>query len=75
MLCRDADFQSWVRLNAEKFDPKGELHMDDDEEYVSVIMRDECGILSRRELQTDKNAQEKLRELVSKYQADKRRMN
>ena len=49
--------------------------MDDDEEYVSVIMRDECGILSRRELQTDKNAQEKLRELVSKYQADKRRMN
>ena len=75
MLCRDDDFQKWVRLNSEKFDPEGELHMDDDEEYVSVIMRDECGILSRRELQTNKDAQEKLRNLIDKYQADKRRIN
>jgi|TARA_R110002020_G_scaffold270016_1_gene485338 hypothetical protein len=73
MLCRDADFQSWVRLNVELFDPTGEIHMDDDEEYVSVIMRDYCGILSRKELQTNKDAQEKLRDLIDKYQKDKRR--
>lgn len=74
MLCRDQDFQSWVRLNAESFDPKGEIQIDDEEEYVAIIIRDYCGILSRRELKDDKHAQERLRSLIDKYQEDRRRM-
>ena len=75
MLGRDQDFQQWLRLNSEKFAPKGELQVEADEQYVAEIIRNECGIMSRKELKTDKNAQEKLRSLIDMYQADKRRMN
>ena len=73
MLCRDTDYQEWLRLNSKRWKDVDE-NIEDNTEYSAEVIRYVCDILSRRELKTDKEAQEKLREHVEEYKKEKRMM-
>ena len=71
MMCRDADYQQWLRLNSEKWKDVDE-NIEDSTEYAAEVIRYVCNILSRRELKTDKEAQKKLSEHLNEYKKERR---
>ena len=62
LVCREADYQAWIRLNASRWiEPSEEWVLDlPDEELARHVMHKVCKIESRSDLQSDPDAQERL---------------
>ena len=62
LVCREADSQAWIRLNASRWIGKSEEWVLDlsDEELARHVMLKVCKIESRSDLQSDPDAQERL---------------
>jgi hypothetical protein len=58
LICKDADYQTWVRLNAEKWGIK-QLDLED-EELCALVIRNVCRVGSRSEIKTSPSAQQRL---------------
>lgn len=58
LICKDADYQTWVRLNAEKWNIK-QLDLED-EELCAHVIRNVCRVGSRSEIKTSPSAQQRL---------------
>ena len=70
LICRDPIYQRWTRLNAEKWATQYDVDetIDNPEQYASEVIRNICGILSRKELRENKEAQKKLTEHINEFQ-------
>tara|TARA_R100001143_G_C3287179_1_gene99470 strand:+ start:49 stop:540 length:492 start_codon:yes stop_codon:yes gene_type:complete len=70
LICRDPSYQSWTRLNAEKWATQYDVDetIDSEEQYASEVIRNVCGIFSRKELRENKEAQKKLTEHINEFQ-------
>ena len=70
LICRDPSYQSWTRLNAEKWATQYDVDetIDSEEQYASEVIRNVCGIFSRKELRESKEAQKKLTEHINEFQ-------
>tara|TARA_R100001369_G_scaffold69314_1_gene96959 strand:+ start:109 stop:600 length:492 start_codon:yes stop_codon:yes gene_type:complete len=69
LVCRDPSYLSWVRLNSEKWTNLYNVDEseDNDEAYASDVIRSICGVLSRKDLKDNKNAQVKLTEHLNEF--------
>ena len=69
LICRDPSYISWVRLNSERWLKKYSVdeREDNDEAYASEVIRNVCGILSRKDLKESKDAQQKLTEHMNEF--------
>ena len=69
LICREADYQAWVRLNASKWIQDDAVWMLDlpDEELAIRIMRKACKIESRSELKDNAKARERLENHIEEY--------
>lgn len=66
MLCKDPRFQEWVR-NEEMGDGYPAVPTP---ELAAALLRDHCGIASRRELATNPDAAAKFEQLIARYRQD-----
>ena len=62
LVCREADYQAWIRLNASRWVEESEQWILDltDEELARHVILKACKIESRSDLQNDPDAQERL---------------
>ena len=65
LICKDSDYQNWVRLNAETWGVVqrsfGQKQLDlSDEELCARVIRSVCHIGSRSDLKTSASAQQRL---------------
>ena len=66
LICREQTFQEWVRLNNER---EGWVADNpDDATLATNVIRSVCGIESRRELQDNEEAQQKLKSFLSFFE-------
>jgi hypothetical protein len=63
-MCKDTDFQNFV---AEKCEFQQGVSTEFGEKETSVYVRDFIGVESRKELMDNKEAREKLRELIDQF--------
>jgi len=69
LICRETDYQAWVRLNASKWIQEDDSWMLDlpDEDLAIRVMRKACQIDSRSELKENEEARERLEDHLNDY--------
>tara|TARA_R110000782_G_scaffold173200_3_gene264794 strand:- start:1512 stop:2003 length:492 start_codon:yes stop_codon:yes gene_type:complete len=69
LICRDPSYISWIRLNSERWLQLYSVDEseENDETYASDVIRNVCGVLSRKDLKENKDGQTKLTEHINEF--------